>query len=247
MKKKLKEIIAKIKKLFRATEETVEYHVEPISSEDGMCKTLSMSALVNITNLFKDCPIKNLNFGYSSVKMTPSYNDFIRYNVISNEKPTVVIKANCVTDRKLNVKTMKVQHIFYTVGLDGNLWKLRIITFCKGMIMTNDWDQLMIEACNMYCSGMITANHMDAFSKFKIEVPDMHSIDIISKHNYDGYLETYGNRADYYKLGETSDLEYDDIDEDAPDSKESSEIALNELVDNRNMVVDVVRKANHVS
>lgn len=208
-------------------------------------KSISMDSMVKINELLKNCTIKRFNVGFLEMKTRMIKNELCGKVILNDKSPVITIKANCEVDRKKNMRTMKVKHVIRTLGVDNNLWEVMITTYCQCVVYANDWDQLLIQACNIYCDGLIKSNQLSQMSQYELVIPNIENIDIIQKRNYDGYIMTYGDNEKISQfIPYTDELSLDQYDNDELQTEDVVEASLESYKKSNTIIMDVIRRTN---
>lgn len=246
----LRKIGSAIKEFFRKFGELLMVDEDPYFMEEETdytieLKSSSMKSLVMINDLMKDYPIKKTDVGLLEVRTKKINNRMCKRLLLEEKSPIITIKANCEVDRKTNRRTMKVRHLIRTIGVDNNVWEISVTTYCQCITFVSDWDQVLIQACNIYCDGILRANDFSKISLFELLIPNIKDVDIIQKKTYDGYVMTYGDESKlcqfipYYDMSSFSEFDNDELKSD--DVKEKS---LESYKKSNVIVMDVIKRSS---
>lgn len=218
----------KIQILFEKLRKTIRKLMYP-GQVDPKLNSINLSVIADIVNSIKSESIRTAEFGVYDYDYKKNHNPSVRKKILDEGSSLSYIKVSCNTDRRRTMKIVKAKHVFYTICNDDSVWEYSLTTYCKAFTFNDNEDSVLIHVCNMLAYGILNNSNLFEVSNYEIKVPDIRSIDIIGEKQYDGYIETYGDK-EIFKEVDINTRNIDDEDDI-------------EIVKKRDpMIVDVYRR-----
>lgn len=239
----MKKIIQKIKNWFNGFRK-LNYDVPLVTEPEVPC--LPIKEIVDIEKMINNLPIYKVKFGLINYTIEKVQNGPIKREIINTMKPVTFTKVSCEYFRSEKQREIRVTDSIYSIGIDQELWRIDISTFLMCLNHTSDFDDQLIEMCEMYANGVIRVLGLDNIFVQKISIRNFKESDILHKKCFEGYIRTFGdeNKFQNYALDEICPI---------PDTNEATTIQnavhrddLNSFIRDNSMIVEVVRKKQYV-